>query len=165
MRLLNVVFYRPTKDDHWINHMVSILNPPYSHCDLLFDDGTATSIYQNEPVYQEKKTLSRKEYEWLTLSFTDDEIFRIRRFCDDSYRKEVQFDFLGMLCSYLPYNPRQDPNKTFCSKYVWEALQKSNRSEFTSKSASTMTPSRIYRNIEKLNKTFLNVSPKRLDRL
>ena len=165
MRSLDVIFYRPTKEDHWINHMVSFMNPPYSHCDLLFDDGVATSIYNHERVYQERKSFSRKEYEWLSLSFTDDEIRRIRRFCDDCHKKRVEFDFWGMLLSYLPYNPRDSDTKTFCSKFVWEALQRSNRVEFTSKNAATMTPSRIFRSIEKMNRSFLNVSPKRLDRL
>lgn len=165
MRSLSVVFYRPVQSDHWLNHLVSFMNPPYSHCDLLFDDGTATSIYQNETVYQQKKTFSRKEYEWQSLTFTEDEMLKIRTYCNQCHIQKVQFDFWGMLFSYLPYNPRYHKDKTFCSRFVWEALQKSNRPEFTHKDATSMTPSRIFYALDAMQKTFLDVSSKRLSQL
>ena len=165
MRTLNVVFYKPKPDDVWLNKLVSFMSPPYSHCDLLFDDGVACSIYQNECVYQEKKTLSRKEYVWLSLTFTEDELLKIRAFCDKCHKERVDFDFLGMLLSYLPYSPRNVSDKTFCSRFVWEALQQSGRPEFLSHNATTMTPSRIFNVIENTNKNFLNASFKRLNQM
>lgn len=165
MRSLNVVFYQPKDDDHWLNKVVSTFSPPYCHCDILFDDSIATSIYQKETVYQEKKSLSREGYTWVSLTFTDEELDRIRKFCDKCFHDKVEFDELGMYLSFLPYNPMQSETKTFCSKFIWEALQKSERSEFTSSRAGTMTPSRIYRALKKMDKSFLNISVKRLEKL
>lgn len=165
MRSLNIVFYEPKAEDAWLNKVVSTVSPPYCHCDLLFDDNIATSIYQKECVYQERKTLSRDGYVWVSLTFTDEELDLIRKFCNQCYQNKVSFDELGMYLSFLPYNPMQSTDKTFCSRYVWEALQKSKRPEFTTVTAATMTPSRIYNALKKMDKSFLNISVKRLEKL
>lgn len=162
MRSLDIVFYRPSPDDHWLNHLVSFASPPYSHCDLRFDDGTVTSIYQNETVFHEQKSLSRKNYEWLSLTLTDDEMDEVRAFCDRSLLSSVGFDRVGMFLSYLPVPLWHSPNRTFCSKYIWQALQASRRKEFQTCSAGNMTPSRIYNALLAIDKTFLNISEKRL---
>ena len=165
MRQIDIVFYKPRTDDQWLNHLVAFMSPPYSHCDLRFDDGVVTSIYQNEPVYQEYKSLSREGYEWVSLAFSDSEYDAIRRFCDASYHNGVMFDYVGMFLSYLPYSPRTSPDTTFCSKFIWDALQQSKREEFVSRRSASMTPSRIFRVLESTNKAFLHVSEKRLQRL
>lgn len=165
MRTLIITFYRPDESDHWINHLVTTFDPPYSHCDMLFDDQVATSIYQNESVYQEKKTFSRPQYDWIALVFTEDEIKRIREFCDRSFHNKVKFDFLGMLLAYLPYSPRKPVDKTFCSRFIWESLQMSQKAEFLGHDSRTMTPSRMHGILDAMNKKFMEVSPKRLMRL
>ena len=71
------------------------------------------------------------------------------------------FDYVGMFLSYLPYNPRSSPDATFCSKFIWDALQQSNRPEFLERRSNTMTPSRIHRVLDGTNKSFINVCDKR----
>lgn len=165
MRHIDVVFYKPNADDQFLNHLVAFVSPPYSHCDLRFDDGVVTSIYQNESVYQERKSLSREGYEWVSLAFSDSEYDAIRRFCDSSFQRGVSFDYVGMILSYLPYNFRNSPDRTFCSKFVWDALQQSNRPEFMAWRSASMTPSRIFGVLDSTNKKFLNISERRLQLL
>jgi hypothetical protein len=165
MRAIHVLFYSPQPDDHWLNHLVTYFSPPYSHCDLQFEDGTATSIYQHEAVYLEPKSFSRLNYHRVSLSVTDAEYGRIQQFCQHAHREGVGFDYAGMVMAYLPYSPRQPADKTFCSRFIVEALQQSGRPEFAHAHPPSVTPSSLHELLANTNKGFLHVSDARLQRM
>ncbi len=165
MRAVHVLFYQPQSDDHWINHVVSAFSPPFSHCDIQFDDGVASSIYQNETVYMQKKSFSRNNYKRISLTFTDDEYGRIRKFCNDCHANRVGFDLTGMICAYLPWGSRKPTEKTFCSRYIAEALRKSERPEYKTIEPSCATPSGLHGMLASSNKSFIDVSEARMRRL
>lgn len=162
MRAVHVLFYKPEKADHWVNHLVTTFSPPYSHCDIQFDNNVASSIYQNETVYMEKKNFSRPNYERLSLTLTDDEYQRVYGFCSDKFKNKVAFDPTGMVLSFVPFVQRKPPDKTFCSRYVCEALQASGRKEFAGINSSHVSPSSLHTRLQLNNKGFLHISENRI---
>lgn len=168
MRALHVLFYRPTAEDHWLNRLVTTVAPPFSHCDLQFEDGMATSVYQRETVYMESKSFSRDNYERVSIAIDEGEYERIRDFCTEAHRNKVEFDPLGMALCAMPRAARlrePPPNKTFCSRYVMEALQQSGRAEFLPHDPTCMTPSALYRMLKEYGREFIHIPEKRLQRL
>lgn len=165
MRAIHVLFYKPQSDDRWLNHVVTFFSPPYSHCDLQFEDGFATSIYQKETVYFEKKSFSRSNYNRISLTMSDDEYDKIYQFCVDAYKHKVGFDLAGMVGSYLPFSIGKPRDKTFCSRYVTEALQSAKKKEFNALQATNTTPSFLFHTLNNLNKSFLHIPEKRMLKL
>lgn len=161
MRAIHVLFYKPSSDDHWLNSVVSAISPPYSHCDIQFDDDTASSIYQNETVYMYKKTFSRLNYERISLSVSDQEYAKIFKFCETNCKKQTKFDLYGMIGSFVPFYMFQPAEKTFCSRYIVEALQASGRSEFLEVNSIKSSPSTLHRFLSSINKSFIHIPEKR----
>lgn len=163
MRAVHVYFYRPSPDDHWLNHAVTRIAPPYSHCDLQFENELATSVYQHEAVYLERKTFSRVNYDCLSLTLDEAEYARVFNFCHSAHQRKVGFDLLGMLCSPLPMRLRSPPHVTFCSRYVLEALQQAGRPALAPFDATTMTPSNLHKTLSSINKSnFIHIPSKRI---
>lgn len=40
-----LMFYQPIKQDPWMNQIVAWLDKPFSHVEIAFDDGFASSIF------------------------------------------------------------------------------------------------------------------------
>jgi hypothetical protein len=162
MRAVHVLFYRPQPDDLWLNHVVTFVSPPYSHCDIQFENEVASSIYQHETVYMEKKSFSRLNYERISLTFTDAEYAKIYSFCDEAYRSQVKFDPVGMVGSFMPLYNFRPASKTFCSRYVAEALQASGREEYQGIRPARTNPSQLHAFLSSAHKSFLHIPSKRL---
>jgi len=162
MRAIHVLFYKPESGDHWLNHLVTFFTPPFSHCDMQFEDDFASSIYQNEPVYLEKKNFTRKNYTRISLSFTDEEYDKIYTFCQKAHKSHIWFDPLGMIGSFLPFYYFSPTHKTFCSRYVVEALQQSQKPDFLRLCSVKMNPSKLFCHLNEMNKSFLHVSNTRM---
>jgi hypothetical protein len=162
MRAVHVLFYKPQPDDLWLNHVVTFVSPPYSHCDIQFENEMASSIYQNETVYMEKKSFSRLNYERISLTFTDQEYSKIYMFCDESHRSQVKFDPVGMIGSFIPLYSFRPSKKTFCSRYVTEALQASGRPEYKELKSARISPSGLHAFLASAQKSFLHIPSKRL---
>ena len=162
MRAVHVLFYRPQLDDHWLNHLVTTFNPPFSHCDIQFDDEVASSIYQNETVYMCKKSFSRLNYERISFIVSELEFNAIYDFCERSCKDMVRFDPMGMVGTFIPFYYLRPAQRTFCSRYVCEALQASGRAEFEHLSPARTTPSHLYSVLSGQNKSFIHVGQKRL---
>jgi hypothetical protein len=165
MRAVHVLFYQPQSDDHWLNHVVTRLSPPYSHCDIQFDDEVASSIYQNETVYMHKKSFSRLNYHRISLTFTEEEYWKIYSFCEHSCKLLVKFDPMGMVGSYIPFYYFQPKDRTFCSRYVTEALQASGRPAFMSLSPARITPSQLHSILQQTHASFLHIPDKRMAKI
>jgi hypothetical protein len=162
MRALHVVFYQPESSDHWLNHVVTFINPPFSHCDLQFDNDVASSIYQNETVYLEKKNFTRANYKRLSITLTEEQYSNVFKFCENHHKNRTEFDIHGMFGCFVPFYNFKPKNKTFCSRYVVEALQKSDIIQFKNLNSSKVSPSMLYECIESLNKSFIHLSNSRI---
>lgn len=162
MRGVHVLFYKPNPDDHWLNSLVTRISPPYSHCDIQFENDIAASIYQNESVYMCQKTFARLNYERVSLTFDEKEYMNIFKFCESHCMRGTSFDLMGMIGSYLPLYNYKPSDKTFCSRFVVEALQSSGREVFMELNSAKTSPSSLFKFLSQENKSFLHIPAKRL---
>ena len=165
MRAIHVLFYRPQSDDHWINHLVSFFSPPFSHCDIQFEDGTASSIYNNETVYMHAKRFSRLNYERISLTLNDEEYDAVNAFCKQAHEDQKGFDLAGMVMSYFPLGSIRRNNHTYCSRYITEALQASLKKDFQDMRPGAVSPSGLYTTLKEQHRGFVFVPENRLDQL
>jgi hypothetical protein len=61
-------------------------------------------------------------------------------------------------------NGRCPAGRTFCSRYLLEALQTTGRPEFIRHDPTTTTPSALYKILREHGKEFIHVSEKRMER-
>ena len=162
MRGVHVLFYKPSPEDHWLNTLVTKVSPPFSHCDIQFENDIASSIYQNENVYMCQKSFARMNYERISLTFSDDEYNKIFDFCESHCKRGTSFDLMGMIGSYIPLYNFKPRDKTFCSRFVVEALQASGKEVFYEMNAIKTSPSSLFKFLNQEKKTFLHISSKRL---
>lgn len=126
MPLIHAYFYAPNDSDHFINHIVTTWDPPYSHCDVQFQDGMASSVFRGETIYWKKRRFSKPGYSRVTLAVGAAEYERAYNLCRDRHASGLAFDAVGMYT--LPLASvfgAVDRNKThtFCSKHCTEILQ------------------------------------------
>lgn len=97
-------FYTPPPKDPWMNRVVAMLDGPFSHVELVFHDGMASSIYAGEEVFFKKRTFSNPNYTTLSICLTEEQELLARDYC---YRcslskKDAGFDSMGMYGAALP---------------------------------------------------------------
>jgi len=85
MPFINVYFYAPGETDHVINHMVIRWDPPYAHCDVQFEDGMASSLFQGESLYWRKRSFRKPGYTRVTVSVNHADYDRAYRLCQDRF--------------------------------------------------------------------------------
>eukprot|EP00961_Rhodomonas_salina_P137049 1843677-Rhodomonas_salina.2 len=144
-RKINVMFYKPPDTDPWLNRLVSWADPPYSHAELCFEDGTAASIFNGETVFLQKRSFANPNYSIVTLTVEQESYAAMLAFCTRSSKERVGFDRLGMFTSLLPLQiawKRSDV--TFCSRFVTEALQVGGVSAVAGLNSMHVTPSRLH---------------------
>jgi hypothetical protein len=100
---------------------------PYSHCELLFDDGQMFSshIAQNGTRFWTPGTLSANEWDIYLLPTTLEEDIQIRAFC--MAELNCRYDKFGIIFSQVIRMQREHPDKWFCSEVCTAALQRISR--------------------------------------
>jgi hypothetical protein len=130
--------------------------------------GSNRSIYQKVCVYIEAKSFSRNNYDSISIILDDGELERVQTFCDRAYRAKVRVDPFGLILCATPL-PRmtscRPTDRTFCSRYLLEALQTTGRPEFMRHDPTTTTPSALYKILREHGKEFIHVSEKRMERV
>jgi hypothetical protein len=152
MPQLNVYFYTPTSSDHFLNHVVTRYDPPFSHCDVQFEDGMASSVYQYESVYWKKRGFKKPGYSKIAMSVSNIDYSRAYALCQDRASMKFEFDAIGMytlpLMSSLQY---EREGYTFCSKHCTEVLQAANVKAVMDLVAKSVTPSSLQQAIRGLH--------------
>ena len=152
MPFINVYFYAPGETDHVINHMVIRWDPPYAHCDVQFEDGMASSLFQGESLYWRKRSFRKPGYTRVTVSVNHADYDRAYRLCQDRFSRGFAFDAIGMytlpLSSFLGFGSMQRDNYTFCSKHCTEVLQAAGVRAASGLDACTTTPSGLHRALQ-----------------
>jgi hypothetical protein len=165
-RKINVMFYRPPPSDVFLNQLVALYDPPYSHVELSFEDGMASSIFNGETVFMCARTFSNPNYDIVTVTVSEEGYRRARAFCAHAHRTKVGFDSFGMFAAMLPVQllaPKHD--KTFCSRFVLEALQQAQLPGVHAENSMRMTPSRLYAIVSKQAGLMVDTVPARCQRL
>ena len=151
MPLIHAYFYSPHETDHFVNHIVTSFDPPYSHCDVQFEDGMASSVFQGEKLYWRRRTFRKPGYSRITLSVDAQGYQRAYQMCVDRFAKEYTFDAIGMYT--LPLAPLMPvmmdrSGRTFCSRHCAEVLQAAGVRSMRTIDPRTMTPSMLQRGLQ-----------------
>ena len=149
MPLIHAYFYSPRETDDFINHIVTSFDPPFSHCDVQFEDGMASSVFAGEKLYWRRRTFRKPGYSRITLSVDAEGYRRAYAMCVDRFAKEYTFDAIGMYT--LPLAPLMMVDRggarTFCSRHCAEVLQAAGVRSMRTVEARTMTPSMLQRGL------------------
>ena len=146
MPFIHAYFYAPSPADHLINHVVTRWDPPFSHCDVQFEDGMASSLYQGENIYWRKRTFKKPGYTRVTLSVREDDYAKAYQLCKERFANKFAFDAVGMYTLPLSSYFRMDRDKhTFCSKHCTEVLQLAGVRASVGLDPGLTTPSALYR--------------------
>lgn len=169
MRCVRLLFLRAAADDHWLNRLVSHLDPPFCHVELEFDmpppavlstvlpaalgsvlptaATLATSLYAGEAVFLRPRTFANPNYTILTLNVSDTAFARMLRLAAETTERGVRFDSHAMCCSILPCSccPRLRADRTFCSAYVTVLLQEGGVRGVERLAPERTRPSTLYR--------------------
>lgn len=149
MPLIHAYFYTPNETDHIINRIVTAYDPPFSHCDVQFEDTMASSIYSGEKVYWRKRGFKKPGYSRITLSADAALYARAYALCQERAEKGVEFDAINMYTLPLPALFKQDrPNHTFCSKHCTEVLQLAGIKSVAALDPKMVTPSMLHQALQ-----------------
>jgi hypothetical protein len=146
MPLIHAYFYSPSDGDHRINHLVSWWDAPYAHCDIQFEDGMASSVFQGEEVYWRKRGFKKPGYSRVTLPVLQANYDKAYRLCQERHAKRVAFDAVGLYA--MPFSSLFSVDRgthTFCSKHCTEVLQVAGVRAVADLSPGSMTPSGLRR--------------------
>lgn len=144
MPLIHALFYTPHPSDHITNHLVTRFDGPFSHCDVQFEDGMASSVYQGETVYWKKRGFRKPGYTRVTLSVDQAGYNKAYQLCRERNARKMSFDAWGMYM--LPVMSAMDRSgHTFCSKHCTEVLQAAGVRNVAGLSPGAMTPSGLKR--------------------
>lgn len=96
---------------------------PYSHCELLFDDGLMFSAHAKDhgTRYVTPGVLSANEWDVLLLPATLEQEIAVRTFCNAELH--CGYDWWGLIFSQVLRLQRPHPDKWFCSEVCTAALQ------------------------------------------
>jgi len=144
MPSIHVYFYAPAPSDHVLNHIVTRYDPPFSHCDVQFEDGMASSVYQHETVYWRKRGFKKPGYVKLSIPVSQADYNRAYNQCQERATKQFAFDAIGMYTLPLPTALQYEREGfTFCSKHCTEILQTANVKAVAGLVAKSVTPSAL----------------------
>lgn len=155
---LLVMFYEPPANDPFINRAVAWLDGPFSHTEVGFTDGMASSIYAGEKVFMHPRRFANPNYTVVSVQVTKEQEELARQFCTDRAQRGIEFDGVGMYTAPLPlfcksivsfFRGSRSAGRTFCSKHVVETFQHIRMDGFMEVDASSMTPSMVHRALGK----------------
>jgi hypothetical protein len=111
-------------DQAWQTRMAHRLTGEYAHVDVMFEDGYATSIRNNEVVFFEKRNFENPEKKILQLTMRPDQYNAMRAFATQTARQQTPFNNSGFYRCALPLIWRRcDDAQFFCSEYALRLLQ------------------------------------------
>jgi hypothetical protein len=175
MRVITLAFLRPRPDDKdWVNRLVArVSRYGISHCELVFEDNMAFSIFAGEPLFFKYRTFSNPDYELVSLYVSHVEYASAYAFCQQAVDYNIGFTDVGMVACY--FQPKRCPcintgsslyvGHTFCSKIVTEALQFACIPEVQHLVPCTTTPSCLYDAVSDSNRKAVCSVPYKRDRL
>lgn len=149
MPLIHAYFYTPNESDHVLNRVVTTYDPPFSHCDIQFEDSMSSSVFRGEKIYWRKRGFKKPGYSRVTLSADHHAYAKAYSLCADRFKAGCDFDGVGMFSLPLPdFLKAERDNYTFCSKHCTEVLQLAGVRSVAGLDPKTVTPSMLHRALQ-----------------
>jgi hypothetical protein len=127
MKQIILAFYRPgAEDPSWVNKLVVLCSKhPYSHCELVFNDGLATSIMAGGTVFCKLRSFNNPNYILRGFNVTAHQHDVMYQYALEQSRKEIPFSNRLMLAPMLGslVAPKYNVCGTFCSQHIVKVLQ------------------------------------------
>lgn len=102
--------------------------------------------------FNKSKTFANPGYVVHSICVNDQELVKIKKFISSSCSQKVKFDGGGMYLSVLPFSVTStDPGKTFCSKYITEALQAADLRCLKGVDSRIVSPTKLYKILQRDN--------------
>jgi hypothetical protein len=166
-RQLTLAFYRPGPEDQsWMNRLVVWLSRnPYSHCELIFENGLATSIMHGENVFCKKRTFASAQYVFKGFNVSHATHEKIYQYACLQSNANIPFSTSAMLSPALGVKLQKTPGGTFCSKYIVEVLQHGGVPWALNLDADLCSPSSLFDALKNERNVCFNTVPYRLNQL
>ncbi len=169
MRSVRVLFLRAAPDDHWVNRLVSALDPPFCHVEIEFDLGggaLASSIYASETVFLKQRTFANPNYAIVTLNVSDAAFERMLAFARQASERETGFSATAMYLSFLPHCCNTlGTGRTFCSAYVTSILQVGGVQEVRGLAPCRTRPSTLFQVLARAQQQSFSTVPYKMNLL
>jgi hypothetical protein len=151
MPVILVFFHTPGCKNKPLNHLVAQYDPPYSHCDMQFEDGMMSSVYQHCGACWRKCDFSGRGLCAIRVEVSDAGYQRAYDMCARRAENGCKFDFTRVYCFLLHANSDDSierSNRTFCSKQCVEVLQMAGAEAVLGMVGSNTTPSALFRALD-----------------
>lgn len=153
--VISILFLKPLRREEvlanrvaaWFGWLVHGNNFHHAELCIPYRGGQmSSSVYQGETVsLTQVKSFANPGYIVHSMTVTNDELVKLTQFMVESHQQKVRFDACGMYLALLPFHIcRSSKGKTFCSKYVTDALQHAGILDVQGVNSSIVTPARLY---------------------
>jgi len=124
---------------------------PYSHCEILFDDGLMFSAHPRNhgTRYIESGILNANEWDILMVPTTTVDDIIIRAFCNSQLG--CRYDWWGIFFSQIIRLQREHPERWFCSEVCTSALQHIQR--IMGARPCTFSPGKLFKRLKEAGAT------------
>jgi|LGVE01.1.fsa_nt_gb uncharacterized protein YycO len=140
---MKVAFYK-AKYGTWFDKLIAkITNSKFSHCELVFSNGTAFSASDREGVRFAKIDFSSGHWELVTVDITSEQESLLTAWC--MRQVNSKYDWLGVFLGWVGIHQQK---KWFCSELCSEALTNFAGIELISQSKS-ISPEKLYKILTK----------------
>jgi hypothetical protein len=138
------VAFRKGEDSFFASLIRWWTKSPYSHCELLFDDGRMFSAQCGQGTrFWTPGILSPNEWDLLLVPMTLEEEIAIKSFCNAEIG--CGYDWWGLIASQVLRLQREHPTKWFCSETCACAVQKIGRA--MGSKPCTFSPGKLYKRL------------------
>ena len=95
-RTVQILFYKPIKNDLFMNQVVAYFDPPFCHVEIRFENGMASSIFAGEKIFFKFRTYANPNYLIEAISVPESDYLAMYKLCVDRERAGIGFDSFGM---------------------------------------------------------------------
>lgn len=144
---IDLWFYCPYEDDrqHWLNQLVSAVDPPFSHCEIQLPSGDAYAVYAGTAVLKRRRDFDQRFYTPLRLPCSPEQLSSVADFCENMHQNKVQFHHMCLLSTITSQvtGPLINSQRfTCCSRMTAAALHAADIMHIQN---PDMTPSQLFR--------------------
>lgn len=165
-RRVRICFYEPrAANEHWLNRIVASLGTHFvSHCEILFEDEMAASIFADETVFFRKRTYANPNYVIKCFTVSNVDYHAMYNYARTAAQHGIKFSNAKMVCGPL-IGYTGDSQHTYCSEFVTRCLQVGNVPFAMRMQASRSTPSNLLERMNSLESVCFDTTSFKLEQM